>query len=387
MHVVLANEMGGGWGHLLPLRSIAHEFVQCGCQVSLLCRDRERADAAFRRMDVAIEQSPEWEPNKTGFSLNYAQNLWGNGYWNADLFTEHLKWWSDRFRVLKPGFVLTNYAPTALLAAMSLHIPRGAFGPGFYLPPIASPWPSFHPWLNIPDDALKQAEEKLLSTIRRHFPSIHSSAAIFQDSHRFLTVFPEINHFGASTAEHYLGPILETHAGGDVAWPEGRGPKVLIYLSSANRLLSDLLAHISQLGCPAVGYIRGLSETERRALASPTLRLSDDLINLDRALSECQIVVTQGGLHTTSAGLLAGVRLLVCPEQLEQTMLAYRLKQQGLCEFVSLFSEGDKVSERFDQVVSSAHLKNNAAAFASRYAGYDSSATVRKMVKTCLNTA
>ena len=83
--IVLANEMGGGWGHLLPLRSIAEEFVQRGCKVSLLCREPGRREVSFRGMGVAIEPSPAWTLRNTGFSLNYAQNLWGNGYWDDEM--------------------------------------------------------------------------------------------------------------------------------------------------------------------------------------------------------------------------------------------------------------------------------------------------------------
>jgi len=95
--VVLANEMGGGWGHLLPLRAIANEFIQRGCNVLLMCRDCEKAADAFGDMDIAIaiEQSPAWKVRKTGFSLNYAQCIWGNGYWDEERFQTHLAWWKN----------------------------------------------------------------------------------------------------------------------------------------------------------------------------------------------------------------------------------------------------------------------------------------------------
>jgi hypothetical protein len=54
---------------------------------------------------------------------------------------------------------------------------------------------------------------------------------------------------------------------------------------------------------------------------------------------------------------------------------------------VSVFSDASKVKERFDEVVQSADLKRNAAAFASKYARYDSSVTVKEIVQTCLNAA
>jgi len=385
--IVFANEMGGGWGHLLPLRAIADEFIQQGCHVSLLCRDYDKASRAFGDIGVDIEKSPTWTINKTGFSLNYAQNLWGNGYWNNEMLGAHFQWWSDRFRNLKPDFILADYAPTALLSAMSLDIPRGAIGTGFTLPPMTTPLPFLHPWLDSPAEALSNSEEKVLGNIRRHVPSLGSVAGIFEGAERFLLAFPELDHFEIRLSEKYIGPVFGLASYPELSWPEEAGPRVFIYLSAANRCLDGLLKHLRRIGLPAFGYIRDLPEADRHSMESPTLRLSDNLVNLDRAAAECDIAVTQGGFHTSAQMLLSGARLLICPEQLEQTLFAYQLQKRGLCEFVSFFSEADKVKERFDAVVTSAELGKNAGAFAAKYAGYDSSQTVKEIVQTCLNAA
>ena len=385
--VVLANELGGGWGHLIPLRAIADEFILRGCKVTLICRDYEKAVSVFAGMNVAFEQSPAWTVCKTGFSLNYAQNLWGNGYWDLETFGIHFKWWSDRFKALKPRFVLTDYAPTALLSAMSLDIPRGAFGTGFTLPPMATPMPCLHPWLEVPGEALSRSEKTVLDAIRKLAPSVTSISGIFQGAHRFLEIFPELDHFEFRPSEKHIGPVFESPGDRELIWPDGSGCKIFIYLSSANRCLDDLIDHIKKLGVPALGIIRGLQESDRKAMASSTLRLNHSLVDLHRAASECEIAVTQGGLHTSARMLLSGVRLLICPEQLEQALFAYQLQKRGLCKFVSFFSEANKVAEVFDQVANSMELGKNVTDFASKYARYDSALTVKKIVQTCIKAA
>ena len=382
--IVLANEMGGGWGHILPLRAFAAEFVRRGCEVSVICRDVEKANYAFPGKRVKIEQSPAWTLNKTGFSLNYAQNLWGNGYWDEEQLGFHFKWWSARLKTLKPDFVLADYSPTAILAAMSLDMPRGAFGTGFTLPPTAEPMPCLHPWFEIPAAALSGSEKTLLDAIKKFVPSVKSISGIFQGAERFLVVFPEMDHFECRQSEIYFGPVLESASDGELTWPDAAGCRVFIYLSHANRFLGKLAEHVRKLGVPAIAVIRGLPENERKAMESRTLRLSPSLVNVHRAASECDVAVTQGGFHTSAEMLLCGVRLLVCPEQLEQTLLAYRLHKRGLCEFVSLLSEPGEVAERFGKVVSSGELGRNVAAFASKHAGYDSSLTVKEIVRKCL---
>jgi UDP:flavonoid glycosyltransferase YjiC (YdhE family) len=85
--------------------------------------------------------------------------------------------------------------------------------------------------------------------------------------------------------------------------------------------------------------------------------------------------------------LLAGVPLLVCPEQLEQTLLAFRLNQRGLCEWLSPWSDPGQVVERLDGLVSSADLAGHVASFAGKYAGYDPAATVKAVTRACLEAA
>jgi hypothetical protein len=383
--VVIACEMGGGWGHVLRLKAIAREFRSRGCRVVFLCRDAKKAQRACEDLEIEIEQSPAWDIHKTGFSLNYAHCVWGNGYWDEETFQAHFRWWTERYLALKPDYVLTDYAPTALLAALSLAIPRGALGTGFTLPPEESPMPGLHPWLPLPDKKLAEAEEMLVARMRGAVPSVKAAAHIFHGAHRFLTIFPETDHYEDRGDERYWGPIFENVTDAGCLWPEGSGPRVFFYMSAAGSRLKDLMKHIRRLGHPAVGYIRDMPESDCRMMESPTLRISAEPIDILRAASECDLAVTHGGYSTTARMLLLGARLLICPEQLEQTLLAHRLHEQGLCEFISLFGKSEKIGKKFDIAATSEELRKNAAAFAAKYAGYDSSLTVKEIVHTCLS--
>lgn len=379
--------MGGGWGHVLPFRAIAREFLRHGDSVSVLCCDAHRARQAFAGLDVAIGQSPAWKILKTGFSLNYAHCIWGNGYWDEELFHKQFAWWTGRLLELKPHFVLTDYSPTALLAALSLDLPRGALGTGFTLPPDRVPMPGLHPWLSLPEEKLSRTEELLVDRVRRAVPSVDSVACMFRGAQRFLTVFPETDHYRDRQGERYRGPIFESGSDAGCDWPEGDGPRVFFYMSSANRCLADLLDHLRTRRLPAVGYVRDLPEPDRQKAQSPTLRISPRPVDIFRATAQCGVAVTHGGYSTTAQVLLMGVRMLVCPEQLEQTIQAHRLDAQGLCQFASFLGRPGGVREKFDLAAGSAELGRNAAAFAARYAGYDSSRTVSEIVRECRGAA
>ncbi len=385
--VVIALEMGGGWGHLLPLRAIAREFIRRGRKVIVLAREAEKAGDVFAELGIEVVPTPAWTVRKTGFSLNYAQCVWGNGYWEGERFQTHFAWWVERFRGLKPRFVLSDFAPTALLAALMEGLPRGAVGTGFALPPPATPMPSLHPWLKLGKEELAAAEAPLVAVIRKACPDFHAAADLFAGARRFLTVFPELDHFPDRPNEKYWGPVLKEVSDGRFDWPAGEGPRVFLYLGAGNRCLAELLDHIRRLGLPAIGHVRGLSESDRRALESPTLKLSGSLIDIRRAAREADLAVTQGGMHTTTRMLLAGLPLLLCPEQLEQVLLAYHLNGRGLCEWLPPWSDPGRVGERFDRALHSPELAGRAGAFAERHAGYDSAATVAGVVGGCLEAA
>ena len=385
--VVIASEMGGGWGHLIPLKAIAREFIRRGRKVVVLAWEADKARGVFAELGVEVVPTPGWTVRKVGFSLNYAQCLWGNGYGEKEMLQAHFAWWVERFRALEPRFVLTDFAPTALLAARAGGWPRGAIGTGFTLPPPVVPMPSLHPWLKFGREELAAAEAPLVAVIREVFPAFSAAADLFAGAARFLTVFPELDHFADRPDEKYRGPVLEGTGGGRLDWPRGEGPKVFLYLDARNRCLADLLDHIRGLGLPAIGYVRGLPESERQALESPTLRISDSLIDLRLAAGEADLAVTQGGMHTTSSLLLGGVPLLLCPGQLEQALLAYRLNQRGLCEWLSPWSDPAGIRAKFDEVLHSPELAGRAAAFAEKYAGYEPAATAAGVVVECLEAA
>ncbi len=384
LRIVLASEMGGGWGHLLPLRIIAREFIRQGAEVVLLARDAVKAKKAFSGLNGAIHPLPAWTMRKTGFSVNYAHCLWGNGYWQRERFEEHLHWWIERLQTLGASFVLSDFSPTALLAARVRGLPRGAIGTGFTLPPPVSPLPSLHPWLNLTQKELAVAEAPVLATVQSVLPDVHALSDLFAGAMRFLTIFPELDHFACRPCEKFWGPILDQASEDGFNWPEAAGPKIFLYLNSLNRCLNHLLDHLRRLAVPVVGYIGGITESERQALASPTLKLSCSLVSLEQAAREADYAVTQGGLHTTAAMLLAGVPTLICPEQFEQVLFAFRLNQQGLCEWLSPWTDSGQVGKRFDRLVSSANPVKNVAAFSEKYSGYDPAATVSAVVRACL---
>ncbi len=264
--VVLANEMGGGMGAFSSLRAIANEFIQRGCNVLLMCRDCEKAARAFGDRDIAIEQSPAWKVRKTGFSLNYAQCIWGNGYWDEERFRTHVVWWKKRFRTLRPDYVLTDYAPTALLAAMSLDLPR-SYRNRIYAPRQQRRCRAFiRGFLCLRTSSWNP--DILVERIGKTLPSIQTVEHIFSGAQRYLIIFPETDHYEGSRQEKYWGPVFGQASDRRYIWPEGNGPKT--FLSECRRRRSQVLLLMSGILACLPSGTSGLSESDRRTMESDT---------------------------------------------------------------------------------------------------------------------
>ncbi len=170
-----------------------------------------KAQGVFSEIGVAVEPiSPLAAPRYRFFPELCTESV-AKRLPRRRKFSAHFTWWSDRFRALKPDFVLTDYAPTALVSALSLGIPRGATGTGFTLPPMTTPMPCLHPWLESPSEALSEAKDMVLDTIGRHVPSLHSVAGIFEGAARFSWYFPKWTILRSGPRKNISDLFLDRH--------------------------------------------------------------------------------------------------------------------------------------------------------------------------------
>src|SRR5439155_12369678 len=88
---------------------------------------------------------------------------------------------------------------------------------------------------------------------------------------------------------------------------------------------------------------------------------------------ECDVAITNGNHGTTAALLLAGKPVLHVPLYLEQVMLARRVADIGAGVHLPT-GQPEAMCRCLTQLLQSSHLRRSAAAFATRYAGFDAAA-------------
>ncbi len=376
-------ELGGGFGHLYPLVPFISAFDSSGIEVGVAAKDLTRAEQVIGKFNVKLFQSPVWTtpPKPFPFSLNYAQNLFRNGYWHLPSLKYNLTAWIHLFEVFEPHFILADHAPTAILAAKLAGIPRGALGTGLALPPQISPMPSLHPWLDIPKQVLREKEAACTRQINEALgeldaEGVRSLADIFDGTEMFLTTFPELDHYGIRPHGDYRGPILSSAIDHEPEWPPASGERVFIYINYRYRFFSEIMEAIKKTGLPALAVVPDIPETERKTWEGKTIAICNGPVNFKTAAKESSFAVTQGGFNTANLVLLSGKPLLILPEQLEQTLLAYRIAGQGLGMMVNWFNSRPDFAEKLDHLTRSETLFINARAFAEKYRDYDSVSTV-----------
>ncbi|MFQ5486348.1 MAG: glycosyltransferase [Desulfobacterales bacterium] len=351
-------------------------------------KDLARAQHVIGKFNVKLFQSPVWQPPRRSFpmSLNYAQNLFRNGYWHLPSLKANLKAWLHLLETFQADFILADHAPTAILAAKLMRLPRGALGAGLALPPFVSPMPSLHPWLAIPKKLLLEKEKECTHQINwvlaeLDAESIECLADIFDGTEIFLTTCPELDHYANRPKADYRGPILSAATEHEPEWPCVKSDKIFIYINYRYRFFSAIMDAVKKKGMPALAVIPDIPETERKVWESKTLAISSGPVNFKTAARECSFAVTHGGFNTANLALLSEKPLLILPEQLEQALLAYRITGQGLGMMVNWFNPRPNISQKLDALIRSETLLVNARAFVKKYPNYDSAGTVNRICR------
>ena len=291
-----------------------------------------------------------------------------NGFWHGPTLSKAVQEWQELFEAQKPALVITEFAPTALLAASLSGLPRADLGTGFTVPPARNPMPSMQPWLEIPAKRLIASDRRLTKVLNETLgTSFKSTADFYLGVGRLCCTFPEMDHYGDASREH-LGPIWYHPKGRVPKWPRADGPKLFLYMNQENRFLGPLLRALEELEWNALACIPGAPTTERGSLS-----VVGELVDLELACQECDYAVTHGGFGTTTALLLAGKPLLLCPNSLEQMMMAFRLNKQGLTRLVSFVNPKPNLVLKIQQLAEDAELRRSAREFSKLYQDYESS--------------
>jgi hypothetical protein len=406
--IVIAWELGGGLGHLVPLVPIVEQLVKGGHQIFLVVRDLSRVEGILRGPAVKCLQAPVklTKPKSPILETrSFAHILHDNGYEELDELRGMANGWKHLFELIQPHLILCDHAPTALLAARTCQAKRAIIGTGFCCPPDEAPFPDLRPWLPIESNQLVLDEAILLDRVNEvlcswGLPGLERLSQLYGDVNDvFLTTFPELDHypgrFGKTVDDvpgrerdrdggEYFGTWL-TPGGKSPAWPTGNGHRVFAYLKSFDSL-PKLLEVMRDAKTPTLIYMDGYDETLRAKFENDQVRFVTDRLDLSAVAKTCDLAVLNGGHNSTCTMLLAGKPIMTIPLNLEQAYNGSSVAKMGAG--FGVFPENPELfSETWTRMRDSTMYAQGARAFSHRYANWRMDESIDRISRRLIHLA
>ena len=248
--IALNWELGADLGHINRFLSIALRLREQGHRPVMLLRDITRAESILSEHRLEFLQAPVWLTSVQGLppDINFTETLYRFGYLYPDGLLSMAKAWRAVWGLLQPQLLIFDHAPSALLAARGLGIPRMLIGNSFAIPPLMRPLPRFRWWTNDSGDQARLAETESRVTrnsnavlARLGSPPITQVSDLFQAEATYICGRPALDVYGKRGHGEFIGPINSVTTGVDPVWPLGDSPMVFAYLKPQYKHFDALL--------------------------------------------------------------------------------------------------------------------------------------------------
>jgi hypothetical protein len=384
--IAFAWELGGEYGHVMSCTGLARGLEAHGHRIGLMFRELRQLSVTPEARGYDAFQAPRTpREGATGqLPAGYADILLGCGYADPRELTALVGAWRSLFARWQPDLVVDDFAPTALIAARTLAIGCVTYGNGFFVPPRASPLPPFRVDEPVDRARLERSDAQVLASVnaalvRFGAPPLERLAGLFEVEEDFLCTFPELDHYGSRETSGYWGPRVRFDRGADIAWPQGTGKRVFVYVKRDLPQLDALIDVLAASPHRIVTYIPDLDPARRARLTGRNHVAPDRPVRLETFLKGCDLIVCHGGELSTGA-LAYGVPQLLFPTHYEQYLTARRLQQVGSGRWFAPAATAPEVARDFAQMLEDPRYASAARAFAKRYGAFSPSEQRRRIV-------
>ncbi|MDP2793044.1 MAG: hypothetical protein Q8O25_03015 [Sulfurisoma sp.] len=387
LSVLYAWEFGAGLGHIGAFLPLARALRDKGHAVHWTVASSTSAARLLDKDHFTWLQAPACpEQARQGPPLTYADILLRFGYASASDLLGLTVAWRELMQLTGAQVVLTDHAPTALLAARTLDLPAVLFSSGFCVPPRQSPTPNMRPWIPLPAEQMATIERPALASVnavldRFGKPPLDGIAQLFDVAEDTLLGFPELDHYAERGPARYWGNLPDAGVGDPAPWPAVPGKRLFAYLRTECRHHEAALAALHALGQPTVVFFPGAPEALVARFSAPHLVFVQSPVDLARTGQEADAAVTYASLSTTTRFLLAGKPVLLLPWHLEQFMMARRVEQMGAGLLVDPEKPATEIAQKLRRVIADPAFAGNAQAFARKYAAFPQEVVINNLVR------
>lgn len=390
--IVFNWELGAALGHIGRFLPIALELRARGHRPVLVLRDLTQAEAVLGPHRIEYLQAPIWLSPVSGLppEMNFTETLFRFGFLHREGLLSMARAWRSLWKLLRPGLLVFDHSPTALLAARGAGLPRLIVGNSFAVPPRVRPLPAYRWWVSISvaeHARLVETDERLTRNCNAVLtqlgsPPMSRAADLFEVEARCICGRASLDVYGGRADGDYVGPINTLHTGIAPAWPKGEDPAVFAYLKTDYRHLEPLLAAMSRNRGRYLVYAAGLPEQTRKRYESEKVAFSTAPLRMNEVAQYCQAIICHAG-GMTDIAVEHGKPVLLLPTQMEQTMTSHRIADLGAGVFLPIDSSPAALGKLIKRLLEDTSLARCATAYAAHLPSTDQQASVRRVVATC----
>lgn len=403
-------------GHIANLLPIAIALRARGHHVYFLVTDCEIAHRGLASHDFRFFPAPVWRRN-TGLAAQstYPEILLGAGFadetgllgmahgWRAAICGATRSVAADDMPATAsnsgtdwPDIVITDFAPTALLAVRGLPIKTVVIGQGFLVPPAIFPFPVFRSWERVNEAELTAIEALVLKSVNAvlcnlHAPILAYLGELLKVNQTVLLTWPELDHYGARTptpALSYFGPCVGLSSCVPFSWRRTKGTKLFAYLKFEYNHLAALLTSINYACRTGLlnAHVVLLNASNhqivqlRHQFNANALTLTNALSDWNTVLASAEVVACHAGPATATTAIQKGIPVLLLPMNAEQFLFSMKVEALNCGLMVAPNARQITFETALAKVCEASYL-NAARTFAQKYSTFSSSDNLAAIVR------
>lgn len=384
--IVFCTELGGNYGHISGFIKLSQCLAAQGVEVIFILRNLQFAYLLGANARCVQAPVPDFVPVRRE-TYSYAELLSVMGYLDKSVLTDYLAAWRNLLRSQAADVVVADHAPTALLAAHSLSLPACAIGTGFVIPPAGDKFP---PFMSGFSSSVDDIDTKVLAVVNHALDKFQSAPLaslgdIFTRSNQFLCTFPEMDHYDVRPDADYWGALFSEDMADEFAWPSDLEPKIFAYLTPKVSSLKQALSALAQLPGYKLVHIPNVNLQDITEYKHMGITITASPVNMKSVLRNVSLVVSQGGAGLSAQCLLAGVRHLMIPTQLEQRMLARKMTLQGLAYAIDPEVDSPDYLAVLNRALTCTVLEKNIAMMSCKYQGFSQDEQIAALAEEILS--
>ncbi|MGE5616897.1 MAG: nucleotide disphospho-sugar-binding domain-containing protein [Bacillota bacterium] len=384
--IAFAWEFGASYGHAVSCTGLGTALHARGHAIGFMFRELHQLAVLPETAAFDVFQAPRLPREGVGAErpASLADILLGCGYDDPRMLVALVGGWRALLRHWNPDLVVADFAPTALVAAGLLRLPRVSYGNGFFTPPRLSPLPPFRYDEPVDANRLRAVDARALASVnaalaRFGAPPLARLCDLFETDEDFLCSFPEIDHYGTRPPAGYWGPRVRFDRGIEARWPQHAGRNIFVYVQRTLPQLDALIDALRSRDDNVIAFIPEVDGERRARLAAPHRLVADRPLRLDRLMKRCDLLVSLGG-EIAGGALTFGVPQLVFPQQYEQYLLARRIEQLGAGGWIAGPVDAHAIAKTLDRLLADARAVTAARDFARRYPAFSPEEQRRRIV-------